>query len=116
MSGLRSLVQGSKDTALAFAVRSLLNTRLGAFGEITELSLDTSRRSAQLRCILHGEVEPIDLDVRNYKIEHVDGDNWLTVVDAVASREWLTAALQQFVLGRRFHVSAKAGAALRLLA
>ena len=109
-------MQGSKDTALAFALRSVLNTRVRAFGQVSDLSLDTARRSVKLRCELHGEVEPIDLDVRKYAVEHVNGSDWVTVVEAVASREWLTEALDQFIVGRRLRVSSKAGTALRLLA
>ena len=106
----------SKDKALAFAMRSVLNHRLGAFGELTELTLDTTHRSATVRCALHGEREPVDLVVRKYRIEHVKGGAWLTIVDAVASRQWLTAMLKRFVVGQRLHVSTKAATALRLLA
>jgi hypothetical protein len=105
---------GAKDAALAFAARRALNAKLEAFGEITDLSLDTAHRRAQFRFVLRGEREPIDVDVRKYDVAD-DGD-WLTVVDAVASREWLTAALQQFAIGRRFPIPHKAAVALRLLA
>ena len=107
-------MRGSKDAALAFGLRSLLNTRVEPIGEITDLSLDTAHGRAQLRLALRGEQEAIDVDVREYHIERVNGRDYLTVVDAVASREWLTAALQ-FALGRRFNLSSKAAMALRLL-
>ena len=97
-------------------MRGLLNPRLSAFGEITDLSLDSSRRRARVRFALRGESDPIDINIRKYDIDHGDKGDWLIVVDAVASREWMTAALHQFVVGRRFHVSPKAGMALRLLA
>jgi hypothetical protein len=105
---------GAKDAALAFAMRRALNARLDAFGEITDLSLDTANRRVRLRVALRGESQPIDVDVRKYDIAD-DGD-FLTVVDAVASREWLTAALQQFAVGRRFPIPHQAAVALRLLA
>ena len=97
-------------------MRGLLNPRLSAFGEIANLSLDTARRRARVRFALRGESEPIDIDIRKYAIAHGDEGDWLIVGDAVASREWVTAAMHQFVVGRRFHVSPKAGMALRLLA
>jgi hypothetical protein len=97
-------------------MRGVLNARLDAFGEITDLSLDSAHRRAQVRLALRGERGPIDVDVRKYDIERADGGDWLTVVDAVASREWLTAALQHFAVGRRFHISRKAAIVLRLLA
>jgi hypothetical protein len=107
---------GSKDAAVAFAIRRALNTRLDAFGEITDLSLDAANRRARFRLALHGEREPIDVEVRGYCVERADEGDWLSVDDAVASRQWLTAALHQFVVGRRFHISRKAALVLRLFA
>jgi hypothetical protein len=106
---------GPKDAALAFTVRSLLNARLQAIGEITDLSLETGRRRAELHLALRGEAEPIHLEVRRYDLERIDGADWLTVVEAVASREWVSAALQQFAVGRRFPIPSKAATVLRLL-
>jgi hypothetical protein len=105
----------SKDAALAFAARSLLNTRLQAIGEIGDLSVDTAGRRAQLRLSLRGEPEEIHLDIRRYDVERTEAGDWLVVAEAVASREWVTAALQQFVVGRRFHIPSKAATVLRLL-
>jgi hypothetical protein len=108
-------MRGSKDAALAFAIRGMLNARFGALGEISDVSLDTRHRCAQLRLVLLGESKPIDVDVREYDVDHVGEENWLTIGNAVASRQWLSAALHQFAVGRRFHISSRAAAALRLL-
>jgi len=109
-------MRGSKDAAIAFAARSLLNGRLSAIGEVTSMTLDTAQRRAQLRLALRGDAAPIDVDLREYRLEHGDGGDWLTVIDATASREWLTGVLQQFVVGRRFHIPSAAARTLRLLA
>ena len=109
------MIQGSKDAALAFATRRVLNARLSPFGTITALSLDTAQRRAQFRLELCGEKEPLDVDVRKYDIERSAKGDWLTVVDAVASREWVTAALHHFAVGRRFHLSRKASMVLRFV-
>ena len=114
-NGLGNLVRHSKDAALALTLRRLLNARLEAFGEVTDVSLDTRSRRAEVRLALRGEGMPIDVDVRKYDIERVGKGHCLTVVEALASREWMTAALQQFVVGRRFHLSPNAAAVARLL-
>ena len=41
---------------------------------------------------------------------------YMTIEDATSSREWLTVALREFVVGQDFTVPAKAGAVLKLLA
>ena len=102
-------MRGSKDTVLAFGVRTLLNSRLSAIGKITDLTVDTAHRRAQLRMALRGEPGAIDVADLRYDIQHADGSDWLTLVDAVASREWLTAALKQFAVGRSFHLSTQRG-------
>lgn len=109
------MIQGSKDAAVAFAMRRVLNARLSPFGTITNLTLDSAERRAQFRVALHGEIEPIDLDIRRYDIERAARGDWLTVVDAVASRQWVTAVLHHVAVGRRFHLSRKASLALRLI-
>lgn len=79
------------------------------------MSIDSASRRVRLRLALRGEVEPVDLDIRGYELERTAGGDWLTVLDAAASREWVTAALQQFVVGRRFRIPPQAAGALRLL-
>jgi hypothetical protein len=109
------MMRGAKDAALAFTVRRLVNSRLEGIGSVTDLSLNTAERRIRLRLELRGEPAAIDLDVRDYRIEQGEGGDWLTIGDAVASREWLTAALQQYVVGQRFPIPAKAAGALRML-
>jgi hypothetical protein len=109
-------MRGSKDTVVAFGVRALLNSRLRAIGKVTDLTIDTSRRRAQVRIALRGEGGAIDDADLRYEIQHTDGSDSLTLVDAVASREWMTAALKQFVVGRSFQLSPNGARVLRLLA
>jgi hypothetical protein len=108
-------MRGSKDTVLAFGVRTLLNSRLSAIGKITDLSLDTADRRAQLRVALRGEPDAVDVADLRYDIHRAHGTDWLTLVDAVTSREWLTAALKQFALGRPVQISPNGARVLRLL-
>ena len=108
-------MRGSKDTVVAFGVRTLLNSRLSAIGKITDLSLDTADRRAQFRVALRGERGAIDVADLRYDIHREDGSDWLTLVDAATSREWLTAALKQFVIGRQIHISPNGARVLRLL-
>ena len=109
-------MRASKDAAIAVALRGFLNRRLSAIGEVAELLLDTSARSARVRVALHGEPEPVDLYVRKYALDADQDADWLTLVDVTASREWLGASLRQFVVGRPIRLPRTAAKALRLLA
>jgi hypothetical protein len=112
---VRDFLRGSKDAAIAISTRTLFNTRFRRIGEMTELSVDTKKRSFRLRLDLRGEAEAIEIYVKKYRL-HRDGDDMkLTIVYATASRKWLEAALREFVVGQSFTIPAKAGAVLNLL-
>ena len=64
---------------------------------------------------LAGEDKPIEIHVNEYSLERRSDGATLTIVDAVASREWLTEVLRQFVIGQSFTIPDRAAAILNLL-
>jgi hypothetical protein len=114
-TGLSGLIHSSKDAALAFAAERFINARLRAIGEVTRLSLNTSDHTAHLRLTLHGESEPVDIGFSNVAVERAKNGALVTVGHAVASREWLSGALSEFVVGCAFPISRHAGLVLRLM-
>jgi hypothetical protein len=113
---VRAVLRSSKDAALAFGVRSYLNTRLRGIGEMTELSIDTKKQAFRVRLDLVGEAQPIEIHVKKYVLRGIaTATTRLLIVEATASRQWLAKALREFVAGRSFTIPAKAGAALKLL-
>jgi hypothetical protein len=115
MAGIQGLLRSSKDAALALGVRTLFNTRFSRIGHMTELTIDTKKRTIDIRLDLAGESEPIKIHIKKYSLRASPDRATLTVVDAAASREWLTEVLREFVVGRTFDIPAKAGAVLKLL-
>jgi hypothetical protein len=114
-TSIHSLLRGSKDAALALGVRSYFNKRFSRIGQMTELSVDTKKRTVHLRLALAGEDEPIDIHVKKYTLEQRSTGALLTIVDAAASREWLTEVLREFVIGHRFTIPDRAATILKLL-
>lgn len=115
-AGVRNLLRSSKDTALGFAARTFFNTKLHGIGEMTELSIDTKKRSIHVRLDLEGEAEPIEINVNKYDLTRRGARTAITVLDASTSRKWLTEVLRQFVIGNSFVIPPKAGVVLKLLA
>ena len=109
------MIRGSKDAALAFALRRALNSRLAPVGEVTHLAVDTARRCARVRLALRGERQPLNLSLSDYELERSGGADWLRIVKIEASREWVQTLLEQVLAGRRVRVPRAAAAALRLL-
>ena len=82
---------------------------------MTELSVDTKKRTIRVRLELKGEVEPIDIHIKKYRLERRSTHAALTIEDAVASRKWLTEAMKEFAIGQRFTIPQRAAALLKLL-
>lgn len=110
-----NLLRHSKDATLAAAGSLYVNRKLRGMGEMTELAIDTKNKSVRVRLELRGETEPIELQVTRYSLRQEGAEMRLVVEEATASREWMAAALREFVVGRSFPLSEKAGAILRLL-
>jgi Mg-chelatase subunit ChlD len=112
---LQTLLRGSKDAALALGVRGYFNTKFSRIGQMSELSVDTRKRAVRVRMELAGESKPIEIHVKKYDLERRRGRATVTVLDASASREWLTEVLRAFVIGRKFTIPDRAAAVLKLL-
>jgi len=100
---------------LAFTARVAINTKLRSVGEMTELSIDTKNKKVRVRLELLGETEPIDVDILRYSLKEKDETTYITIDEVTSSREWLTIALREFVVGQDLAIPAKAGAILKLL-
>lgn len=112
---LRNVLHRSKDATLAFTARVAISAKLRFLGEMTELSIDTNKKRVRARLELLGEKEPIDVEILRYSLKEKGETTYITIEEATSSREWVTAALREFVVGQDLPIPAKAGAVLKLL-
>lgn len=82
---------------------------------MTELSIDTKKRRVLVRLELIGEPEPIEIEIVRYNLKTKENVTKLTIEEATASRPWIAAALQEFVVGENLAIPQKAAAILKLL-
>ena len=80
-----------------------------------ELSIDTKKRRVLVRLELIGEAEPIEIEIVKYNLKTKENVTKLSVEEATASRPWIAAALQEFVVGETLSIPKKAAAILKLL-
>ena len=113
--GLRDVLHRSKDATLAFTARVAINTKLRSIGQMTELSIDTKNKRVRVRLELPGEKEPIDVEILRYTLKEKGETTCITIEEVTSSREWLTVALREFVVGQDLALPAKAGAVLKFL-
>ena len=113
--GLRDVLHRSKDATLAFTARVAINIKLRTIGQMTELSIDTKNKRVRVRLELLGEKEPIDVEILRYSLKEKGETTCITIEEVTSSREWLTVALREFVVGQDLALPAKAGVALKFL-
>ena len=82
---------------------------------MTELSIDTKEKRIRVRLDLIGEEEPIEVGILRYRLKTKGETTHITIEEATASREWLTVALREFVVGQDITIPPKAAALLKLL-
>jgi len=82
---------------------------------MTELSIDTKKKRVRVRLELVGEKEPIDVEIPRYSLKVTAESTHMTIEEATSSRQWLTVALREFIVGQDLAVPAKAVAFLQLL-
>ncbi len=83
---------------------------------MTELIIDTKKKTARVRLELLGETDPIEIQINGYRLTPAGDETSLVIDEASASREWLTIALREYVVGQSFTIPAKASTVLKLLA
>ena len=82
---------------------------------MTEISIDTNKKRVSAQLQLLGEKEPIHIEILRYSLKEKGETTYITIEEATSSREWVTAALREFVVGQDLPIPAKAGAVLKLL-
>ena len=93
----------------------MINSKLRGIGEMTELSIDTKKKRVRVRLELVGEKESIDVEIIRYSLKVKGESTYMTIEEATSSRQWLTVALREFIVGQDLAVPAKAVAFLQLL-
>ena len=82
---------------------------------MTELSIDTKNKRVRVRLKLLGEEEAIEVEILRYSLKDKGETTYITIEEVTSSREWLTVALREFIVGQDLAIPAKAGAVMKLL-
>lgn len=93
-----------KETALQVALKALINQEIEEFGVVTELDIDTNKKTMRVELDLKGETSPILINVASYALSEKNGATHLALENVIASREWIAAVLNKYVVGRAFQL------------
>ena len=73
---------------------------LEPYGKVTNLSVDSSAKSAEVTVELKGESEPIHVDISRYELIETNGRTILFIRAIRISREWMDNAAAEFLVNR----------------
>ena len=109
---LRLLARGMKDGALGLALKAYVNDKLGAYGEITECTVDTESSRLTVKALLKGERELVSATIERYEIQREGEDAYIVLKKFTSSRAWLTLLLNKLFADKRYKLP---GAVSKLL-
>jgi hypothetical protein len=101
---MNSPLASLKQTALQAAVKAFINREIEEFGSVTELAIDISKKTMRVELDLKGEASRILINVGSYELGEKSGAVHLALRNVTASREWITAVLNKYVVSRTFRL------------
>lgn len=99
---LKFLARGVKDGALGIALKAYVNDKLGAYGEITDCTVDTETSRLTAKALLKGERESVTATIERYEIQREGEDTYIVLKKFTSSRAWLTLLLNKLFQDKRY--------------
>jgi len=93
-----------KKKSLEAAARAFINRQIAKFGVLTRLQIDCRNRAIRGELDLRGELSSIVISVGSYDLSETGGVSFIALRDVSASREWITALLNQYLVGQKLQI------------
>ncbi len=106
------MFRAAKDALAAKSARVYLNDLISRYGRLEELRIDSKESRMEMRCLLHGETEPLHIEIGSYVIEEKDGEKMLRLSQCRCSRVWVQNLLSDFAEKKSFPLPGWAATAL----
>ncbi|GEM_PF-471656 len=104
IDSIRTVVRHGKDASVSLVLERLAQRRVAPYGNMQNLSIDSTQKTIHFEISLRGETQPIAIDIEQYELIHEGLQTFFLAKKARASREWLQAAIDQFAVGRKWPV------------
>ena len=96
-----------KDNALSKGLKTAINYKIKAFGEIHTLKIDSQQKAIEVTLHLEGEERPLQATINRYELKEEGGKHYLVAHDIVTSKIWLTTVANSYLHGRKFKIPAE---------
>lgn len=92
-----AVLKDAKHTLRDEPVRHWINSKLGRYGEMLKLEIDSKQKTISLEILPKGETMPIQVHIGDYEI--IEGDpGGVKLRDVHTSREWITEIIKTLAL------------------
>lgn len=108
-----NMFTNAKNALAGKAAQVYINNQIKRYGHLQDLKIDSTTRTVEAVCLLHGEQHPITVKVMNYEILSEGGRHFLKATACTASRPWLQNLMEDQLVGRRLELPQWAAAALK---
>ena len=98
---IRNAFSSLKKGALEASARAFVNRQIEKIGVLTKLDIDCRNKAIRAELDLRGEQSPILISVGSYDLSEADGASYISLHDVTASREWISALLGQYLVGKK---------------
>lgn len=98
-----------KDKTLSQGILYAINRKIGRFGKVTTLCLDTEKKRMELELELKGERERLRIVVRDYTVGYEEGRYLLRAGSIESSKEWLEILAREYLLSRPIEIPSRYG-------
>lgn len=111
-SSITNALGAARDRATEAAAGAYIRGKIQDFAELKALQVDSRQKRIVVEVDLKGEPSPVRIEVHAYEVAQRDGETYIRILKAAASREWLGIALNQYLVGQGIKVPAAVGALL----
>jgi hypothetical protein len=94
------VVHTAKDAGVSFLVQRAVAQWLQPYGRMLNLSIDSKNSRIHIELMPKGESQSVTLEIEEYQLTSAAGAEFIVIKKASASREWIDALIQDFVIGR----------------
>ncbi len=93
-----------KDAASSAAAKSFLQSKLGAAGDIQELTIDSRAKKVSLTVLLAGESSPVSVEVGGYTIHQESEGAFIEIQSVQSSRRWVEMLCSAHLYQRKIEI------------
>jgi hypothetical protein len=96
-----------KNSVVSKAGTKFIYSQLERYGEVVKFEIDSKKKQIFLDILLKGEDEVLKINVGGYEIISENGEDYIKIKKAAASKEWMDILISDFAEQKKFKIPQK---------